>query len=99
MTGAGAAGILPVSMVLVLELTGKKRRGLYIGLVNTGYTFGVALGAVIAGALEPIIGWVCAPLFQVPRFMLSRVISSYLLARRVLDPNSHCFHLGDVSIL
>ncbi len=60
LTGAGAAGILPVSMVLVLELTGKKRRGLYIGLVNTGYTFGVALGAVIAGALEPIIGWVCA---------------------------------------
>ena len=57
-SGVGAAGILTISIILVLELTGRKRRGLFIGLVNTGYTSGVALGAVIAGALLPVTGWV-----------------------------------------
>jgi MFS family permease len=57
-SGVGAAGILTISIILVLELTGKKRRGLFIGLVNAGYTSGVALGAVIAGALLPVTGWV-----------------------------------------
>ena len=56
-SGIGAAGILTISIILVLELTGKKRRGLFIGLVNAGYTLGVALGAVIAGTLTPVTGW------------------------------------------
>lgn len=57
-SGIGAAGILTISIILVLELTGKKERGLFIGLVNAGYTIGVALGAVVAGALLPVTGWV-----------------------------------------
>jgi MFS family permease len=57
-SGIGAAGILTISIILVLELTGEKERGLFIGLVNAGYTTGVALGAVVAGALLPVIGWV-----------------------------------------
>jgi MFS family permease len=57
-TGVGAAGIMTISIILVLELTGKKRRGLFIGLVNAGYTVGVALGAVIAGGLVEYTGWV-----------------------------------------
>lgn len=57
-SGVGAAGILTISIILVLELTGKKRRGLFIGLVNAGYTSGVALGAVIAGGLVEYTGWV-----------------------------------------
>lgn len=56
--GIGAGGILTVSFILVLELSGKKRRGLFIGLVNTAYTLGVAFGAVIAGALLHVTGWV-----------------------------------------
>jgi len=44
--------------VLVLELANGKRRGLFIGLVNSGFTFGVSMGAVIAGALLPVTGWV-----------------------------------------
>ena len=56
-SGIGAAGILTISIILVLELTGKKRRGLFVGLVNTGYTSGVALGAVVAGSLLPVTGW------------------------------------------
>jgi MFS family permease len=58
--GVGGAGVLSVSIILVIELTGKKRRGLFIGCVNTGFTTGVALGAVIAGALLPRTGWVSA---------------------------------------
>lgn len=50
---------MTIAIILVLELSGKKRRGTFIGLVNTGFTVGVSLGAVIAGALLPITGWVC----------------------------------------
>jgi len=57
-TGIGAAGVMTVSIILVLELTSGKRRGLFVGLVNSGYITGVSLGAFIAGALEPKIGWV-----------------------------------------
>ena len=57
-TGIGAAGNLPIAIVLVLELTGGKRRGLFIGILNTGFTIGVALGAVVAGALAGPLGWV-----------------------------------------
>ena len=57
-TGAGGAGIMTISFILVLELSGKKRRGLFIGMVNSAFTMGVSLGAVIAGALLPVTGWV-----------------------------------------
>jgi MFS family permease len=57
-SGIGGAGIMTISFILVLELSEKRKRGLFIGLVNTGFTMGVSLGAVVAGALLPIIGWV-----------------------------------------
>lgn len=57
-TGAGGGGILIVASIIVIQMTPPKRRGLYIGLVNSGMTVGVSLGAVIAGGLEPKIGWV-----------------------------------------
>ncbi|TVY47930.1 Efflux pump [Lachnellula occidentalis] len=56
-SGIGGAGIMTISFILVLELSGKKRRGLFIGLVNSGFTTGVSLGAVIAGALVNGMGW------------------------------------------
>lgn len=56
--GIGGGSIMTVSLILVLELSGKKRRGLHIGLVNSVFTMGVSFGAVIAGALLPITGWV-----------------------------------------
>ncbi|KAF2820619.1 MFS general substrate transporter [Ophiobolus disseminans] len=62
-TGAGGGGIFIVASIIVIQMTSPKRRGLYIGLVNSGMTVGVSLGAVIAGALEPTIGW--KPLFGV----------------------------------
>ncbi|TKA83512.1 hypothetical protein B0A55_00494 [Friedmanniomyces simplex] len=56
-TGVGASGVFTISIIIVLELTGSKRRGLAIGLLNSGYTVGVAVGATAAGALLPVIGW------------------------------------------
>lgn len=57
-SGVGGAGIMTLCLILVLELTGPKRRGLFIGLVNMGYTIGVSLGAVVAGASLGVFGWV-----------------------------------------
>ncbi|KAF2680985.1 MFS general substrate transporter [Lentithecium fluviatile CBS 122367] len=71
LTGAGAAGVLIVAIIIVIQMTSPARRGLYIGLANSGMTVGVSLGAVIAGALEPKIGW--KPLFgiQAPLSLLA----------------------------
>ena len=59
--GVGAAGVMTVATILVLEAAGQKRRGLFIGCLNAGFTTGVALGAVVAGQLLPVIGWVRCP--------------------------------------
>ncbi|KAI0134611.1 major facilitator superfamily domain-containing protein [Xylariales sp. AK1849] len=57
LTGAGGSGIFVLAVVLVLELTSKRRRGLFVGLVNAGFTTGVSLGAAVFGALIPVTGW------------------------------------------
>ncbi|EFQ35016.1 major facilitator superfamily transporter [Colletotrichum graminicola] len=57
LSGMGGAGIMTLSIILVLELVGKKSRGLFVGLVNTGFTIGLSFGAVVSGALLPAIGW------------------------------------------
>lgn len=56
--GAGGAGAMTLAIVLVLGLVGKRRRGLFIGLVNVGFTIGLSFGAVVFGAVEPVVGWV-----------------------------------------
>jgi MFS family permease len=63
-TGAGGGGIFIVASIMAIQMTSPKRRGLYMGLANTAMTVGVSLGAVIAGALEPRIGWVSILLFS-----------------------------------
>ncbi|KAK1543350.1 major facilitator superfamily transporter [Colletotrichum paranaense] len=57
LTGMGGAGIMTLSVILVLELVGKKSRGVFVGLVNAGFTIGLSFGAVVYGALLPVIGW------------------------------------------
>jgi len=58
LVGVGGAGVMTLSMILVLQLTSKRRRGLFIGLVNAGFTIGLSTGAVVFGALLPTLGWV-----------------------------------------
>jgi predicted MFS family arabinose efflux permease len=55
--GVGAGGIASVAVVLVVQLTSARRRGLNIGFLNSAFTFGVAAGAILSGALEPVVGW------------------------------------------
>ena len=57
-SGIGGAGIVAIAAILVLDLASEKRRGLFLGLMNSGFTAGVSLGAVLAGALAPAVGWV-----------------------------------------
>ncbi|KAI0141683.1 MFS general substrate transporter [Xylariaceae sp. FL1272] len=70
-TGAGGGGIMVLSFVLVLELTTKRKRGLFIGLLNTGLTSGVSLGAVVFGALLTTVGWRALFWIQAPIGLLS----------------------------
>ena len=72
-SGSGGAGIMTISFILVLELSGRKRRGLYIGLINTGFTIGVSLGAVIAGALLHTTGWRFLFWIQAPLGLISGI--------------------------
>ncbi|RYO93561.1 hypothetical protein DL762_000999 [Monosporascus cannonballus] len=65
--GRVIAGVRVVlAVILVLELTTKRRRGLFIGLVNAGVTSGVSLGAVVFGALISSTGWRALFYAQVP---------------------------------
>jgi MFS family permease len=66
LTGVGASGIFTISIIIVLELTSAKQRGLAIGLLNSGFTVGVAVGATAAGALLPVVGWRWLFLGQAP---------------------------------
>jgi MFS family permease len=85
---------MTISFILVLELSGKKRRGLYIGLVNTGFTTGVSLGAVIAGALLPVMGWVIA----IPRGGYRRFADDFAEIL-VLDPRPFSFDIWPWDLL
>jgi len=54
----GAAGNFPAGIITIVSLTKVKRRGLFMGMMNAGFTAGIAFGAVLAGLLEPAVGWV-----------------------------------------
>ncbi|KAL4784783.1 major facilitator superfamily domain-containing protein [Aspergillus varians] len=56
-SGTGAGGLMVTGIILTLDLVHKKRRGIFIGIVNFGMTIGVSLGAVLAGLIVPAFGW------------------------------------------
>ncbi|EHK26544.1 uncharacterized protein TRIVIDRAFT_52486 [Trichoderma virens Gv29-8] len=64
--GAGAAGIVVMAVVFVIELTGKRSRGVMIGFVNAAFTMGVSVGAAVYGVLQPVVGWRPLFWFQTP---------------------------------
>lgn len=66
LTGLGGGCVMTLSLILVLQLTSRKKRGLFVGLVNSGFTTGVSTGAVVFGALLPVLGWRELFLVQAP---------------------------------
>lgn len=81
--GIGSAAVTPVAFILVTELTSQRRRGLFFGAVNTGYTTGIACGAIIAGVLEPIpsIGWRGVFWVQIPFTLSAAVVAFFAIPR------------------
>ena len=57
-TGCGGGGMLSTAIILALDLASKRRRALCFGMINSGYTMGVASGAVLAGLSTQSFGWV-----------------------------------------
>lgn len=74
LAGVGGGGVITLSLVLVLQLTSSKKRGLYVGVVNTAFTAGVATGAVVFGALLDVVGWRRLFLLQAPVGFVSGLV-------------------------
>ncbi|KAI0838699.1 MFS general substrate transporter [Hypoxylon sp. FL0890] len=70
-TGVGGGGSTALAIVLILELTTKRKRGLFIGLMNAGFTTGVSLGAVVFGGLISVTGWRVLFWIQVPLSLIA----------------------------
>lgn len=71
LAGVGGGSVITLSLVLVFQLTSPRRRGLFVGVVNTAFTVGIATGAVVFGALLPVVGWRWLFLLQAPVGLLS----------------------------
>ncbi|KAK0651589.1 major facilitator superfamily domain-containing protein [Cercophora newfieldiana] len=70
LVGVGGGGIMTLSLILVIQLTSKRRRGLMIGLTNAGFTIGLSTGAIAYGALMPVVGWRAVFWMQSPLGMI-----------------------------
>ncbi|PLN84757.1 putative transporter [Aspergillus taichungensis] len=57
LSGCAGGGLLITAIILSLDLPSKRRRGVFIGLINVGATTGIASGAVLAGIFTPLYGW------------------------------------------
>ncbi|KAL1962278.1 hypothetical protein VTN77DRAFT_9868 [Rasamsonia byssochlamydoides] len=86
-TGCGSAGISSTTVILVLMLCSKKRRGLFLGLNAAGYMTGLATGAVLAGAVTPQFGWVGTYLLSYHIFIYGTGVDCYL-ATDLLPPST-----------
>ncbi|GME36490.1 Major facilitator superfamily [Neofusicoccum parvum] len=73
LTGLGGAGILSLTIIIVLTVGGEKSRGLFLGVVNSIVTSGVSLGAVLGGAIEPNLGWRAVFWLQTPLGVLAAI--------------------------
>jgi len=81
-TGIGAAGIFTVSIIIVIELSSAKSRGLFMGLLNSGYTVGVAGGATLAGAILPATGWRALFWLQTPVSIIAGLVLFLAMPRK-----------------
>ncbi|KIW01939.1 uncharacterized protein PV09_06778 [Verruconis gallopava] len=80
--GIGAAGIVSVTQVLI-QYAPEKQRGFAQGGVNTGYTVGVASGAILAGAIQPHLGWRAIFWFQLPLTIVSALVLVFAIPSKL----------------
>ncbi|KAK8120596.1 Major facilitator superfamily transporter [Apiospora kogelbergensis] len=71
LSGMGGSAIMVLAFILVLELTSRRRRGLFVGMVNAGFTTGISLGAVVFGVMIPNAGWRALFAVQVPAGLIA----------------------------
>ncbi|KJR81338.1 MFS multidrug transporter [Sporothrix schenckii 1099-18] len=71
--GLGAAGTMSLTLIAVLQFTSRRRRGLFVGLANAGFTIGLSSGAIVYGALQAAMGWRMLFLMQAPFALLAGV--------------------------
>ena len=57
LTGVGLGGVIPNVIALVAEAAPKRRRGMFIVIVNFGVPIGISLPGLAAAALVPSYGW------------------------------------------
>ncbi|BDD64374.1 hypothetical protein MPDQ_000346 [Monascus purpureus] len=95
-SGCGCGGLMSTSIILVLDLASKRRRGLCFGMINSGYTIGVASGAVLAGLLTPAYGWRCIFWVQAP---VALVLAPLLFMAIPSHPHRSSNHGGTRSLL
>ena len=95
LTGIGSSAITPVAFILVTDLTSKRRRGLLFGCVNTAYTSGVACGAILAGALEPVLGWRATFWLQIPVTLTAGLLALLSLPKSTASSEG----LGEETVL
>ncbi|KAF2758615.1 MFS general substrate transporter [Pseudovirgaria hyperparasitica] len=56
-TGLGAGGTMTGATIIIIHLAPVATRGVWLGAAASVMTVGLSLGAVIAGGLEPYVGW------------------------------------------
>ena len=94
-SGIGTAAVTPVALILIRELTNDAKKGLFFGLVNTGYTTGVSLGAIVAGALEPVVGWRAVFWLQIPLALGAGTLALFSIPK---ISQTHSKHEEDLSM-
>ncbi len=57
LTGLGLGGLIPNIVALVAEAAPRRRRGMFIVIVNFGVPAGISLPGLVAAALVPSYGW------------------------------------------
>lgn len=77
--GIGGAAVTPVAFILVTKFATTNKRAIFFGLLNTGYTTGLACGAIIAGALEPVLGWRAVFWLPIPLTLLAAVTAFFAI--------------------
>jgi AAHS family 4-hydroxybenzoate transporter-like MFS transporter len=88
-TGIGLGGAMPVCITLSAEYSPQRYRTLLVTLSWSGFTTGLALGGLVAGAILPTQGWRgvlllggVAPLLLLPVLALLMPESAQYLAQR-----------------